>query len=233
MISVLVVDDDFRVARIHSAFIDRVEGFRTVGVARTGQEAIRLAVALGPDLILLDLYLPDIFGLDVLNRARVAGVEGDVIVISAANESGTVERAVKLGVTSYLLKPFTQDDLVQRLTQYRATRQGRRRKTLPDQAAIDQLLVRGDSAGRPEALPKGLSQETSELVLAAVTAAAADLSAQECGDEVGISRVSARRYLEYFADQGTLRVGLRYGAVGRPERRYGVVQPKAPPPTSP
>ena len=115
MITVLVVDDDFRVARIHSAFVDRTEGFRTVGVANTGQEAIRLAVALNPDLILLDLYLPDIFGLDVLNRMRVAGVEGDAIVISAANESGTVERAVKLGVASYLLKPFTQDDLLQRL----------------------------------------------------------------------------------------------------------------------
>ena len=77
MITVLVVDDDFRVARIHSAFVDRVEGFRTIGVANTGQEALRLAVALVPDLILLDLYLPDVFGLDVLNRMRVAGVEGD------------------------------------------------------------------------------------------------------------------------------------------------------------
>jgi response regulator of citrate/malate metabolism len=229
MISVLVVDDDFRVARIHSAFIDRVEGFRSIAVAHTGQEAIRLAVALGPDLILLDLYLPDIFGLDVLNRMRVAGVEGDVIVISAANESGTVERAVKLGVSNYLLKPFTQDDLVQRLTQYRTTRKGRRVTTLPDQAAVDQLLVRGDSGGRQEALPKGLSQETAELVLAAATTADGELSAQECGDRVGISRVSARRYLEYFAAQGTLTVGLRYGAVGRPERRYGVVKPGASP----
>ena len=65
-----------------------------------------------PDLILLDLYLPDVFGLDVLNQMRVAGVEGDAIVISAANESETVERAVKLGVTNYLLKPFTLDDLL-------------------------------------------------------------------------------------------------------------------------
>ena len=124
MITVLVVDDDFRVARIHSAFVDRIEGFRTIGVANTGQEAIRLAVALVPDLILLDLYLPDVFGLDVLNRMRVAGVEGDAIVISAANKSETVERAVKLGVVNYLLKPFTADDLRQRLTQYQADRQG-------------------------------------------------------------------------------------------------------------
>ncbi len=221
MISVLVADDDFRVARIHSAFVDRVEGFRTIGVATTGQEAIRLAVALVPDLILLDLYLPDIFGLDVLNRMRVAGVEGDAIVISAANESETVERAVKLGVVNYLLKPFTADDLLQRLTQYKAARAARRPKTLSDQAAIDQVLGRGEG-GRNEPLPKGLSAETAELILTALTAASSEVSAQECADAVGIARVSARRYLEYFVQQGKVAVSLKYGTVGRPERRYAI-----------
>ena len=225
MITVLVVDDDFRVARIHSAFVDRVDGFRTIGVAHTGQEAIRLAVALVPDLILLDLYLPDVFGLDVLNRMRVAGVEGDAIVISAANESETVERAVKLGVVNYLLKPFTQADLLDRLTQYRATRRSRRPATLSDQAAVDQLLGRGDRA-RSEPLPKGLSTETAELIMTALTGADSELSAQECADAVGISRVSARRYLEHFVRQGRVAVTLRYGAVGRPERRYGIVPPR-------
>jgi len=174
MITVLVVDDDFRVARIHSAFVDRIDGFRTIGVANTGQEAIRLAVALVPDLILLDLYLPDVFGLDVLNRMRVAGVEGDAIVISAANESETVERAVKLGVVNYLLKPFTADDLRQRLTDYQANRKARHPKTLTDQAAVDQLWGRGES-GRPEVLPKGLSPETAELIVQALAAAEGEL----------------------------------------------------------
>jgi response regulator of citrate/malate metabolism len=230
MISVLVVDDDFRVARIHSAFVDRLPGFRTVGVAHTGAEAIRLAVALDPDLVLLDLYLPDIFGLDVLNRMRVAGVEGDALVISAANESDTVERAVKLGVTSYLLKPFTSDDLAQRLTVYQATHEARRPATLPDQAAVDQLLVRGEAVERQVPLPKGLSPQTADLVFAAVTSTTGELSAQECADRVGISRVSARRYLEHFASRGTVTVTLRYGAVGRPERRYGAVAPESTPP---
>ena len=84
-----------------------------------------LATQFVPDLILLDLYLPDVFGLDVLNQMRVAGVEGDVIVISAANESEAVERALKLGVASYLLKPFTLDDLAGRLAEYKAERQRR------------------------------------------------------------------------------------------------------------
>ena len=104
-----------------------------------------------PDLILLDLYLPDVFGLDVLNQMRVVGVEGDVIVISAANESQAVERALKLGVAGYLLKPFTLDDLSSRLTSTRA----QRRPVAPrvdDQAAVDRIF--GRWRHRPSRYPR-------------------------------------------------------------------------------
>jgi response regulator of citrate/malate metabolism len=217
MITVLVVDDDFRVARIHSAFVDRVEGFRTVGSAGTGREALELAQRLHPDLILLDLYLPDIFGLDLLNQLRVAGVEGDTIVISAANESETVERALKLGVANYLLKPFTFDDLAARLNEYRSFQARRTRPQVDDQADVDRIFSRAASR-RSTALPKGLSPETAELILAALTDE--PRSAQEYADQAGISRVSARRYLELYVQQGKAQVTLRYGSRGRPERRY-------------
>lgn len=217
MITVLVVDDDFRVARIHSAFVDRVEGFRTVGSAGTGRDALEQARQLQPDLILLDLYLPDIFGLDLLNQLRVAGVESDAIVISAANEFETVERALGLGVANYLLKPFTFDDLANRLNEYRAQRRRRPRPPVEDQAEVDRIFGRSGT-GRPAAMPKGLSPETAELILGSLSAE--PRSAQECADAAGISRVSARRYLELYVQQGKAQVSLRYGGRGRPERRY-------------
>ncbi len=217
MITVLVVDDDFRVARIHSAFVDRVEGFRTVGVAHTGADALRAARTLRPDLILLDLYLPDVFGLDLISRIRVEGVDSDVIVISAANESHTVERAVKLGVASYLLKPFTVADLAARLDEYRSQHRGSRHRTLGDQAEVDRIFGRSE---RTTPLPKGMSAETADLVLTVLTGQAREMSAQECADAIGVSRVSARRYLEHFVQEGRLQVSLRYGSRGRPERRY-------------
>jgi len=217
VITVLVVDDDFRVARIHSAFVDRVEGFRTVGVAHTGAEALRAARALRPDLILLDLYLPDVFGLDLISQIRVAGVDSDVIVISAANESHTVERAVKLGVASYLLKPFTRDDLAGRLADYRTLHRGSRQRTLGHQAEVDRIFGRAEPVA---ALPKGMSPETAELVLGVLKQHEAEMSAQECADAIGVSRVSARRYLEHFVHEGQLQVTLKYGTRGRPERRY-------------
>lgn len=232
MITVLVVDDDFRVARIHSAFVDRVEGFRTVGVANSGTEAVTMAAELVPDLILLDLYLPDVFGLDVLNQMRVAGVEGDVIVISAANESEAVERALKLGVASYLLKPFTLDDLASRLADYKVQRSRRSRPVIDDQAAVDRLFGRLE-VSPAEALPKGMSNETAELILTTLREASDEQSAQECADAVGISRVSARRYLEFFVAQGQAQVSLRYGTRGRPERRYQLTSETEPRARSP
>jgi response regulator of citrate/malate metabolism len=217
MIDVLVVDDDFMVARIHTGFVERVAGFRVVGTASTGTEALAAVHTLRPDLVLLDLYLPDLSGLEVVNRMRSAGADCDVLAITAAREAETVRRAVRRGVVDYLLKPFGFDDLRERLERY-AARRGAGPETVTSQADVDRVLARGE-AGRV-VLPKGLSPETADLVAAAVRGADATLSAAECAELVGISRVSARRYLEHFCGTGRAEVSLRYGSTGRPERRY-------------
>lgn len=219
MISVLVVDDDFRVARIHATFTDRVEGFHVLGSASSGVETLETARRLNPDLILLDLYLPDIFGLDLISRLRVAEVASDIVVISAANESQTVERALRLGAVDYLLKPFSQADLAARLDDYRTRHRIRRPTTVGSQGEIDQMFGRTEVL-QPAPLPKGMSTETAHLILAALEKSEHEMSAQECAETTGISRVSARRYLEHFVGGGELIVTLRYGARGRPERLY-------------
>jgi len=224
MISVVIIDDDFHVAKIHSSFVSRVPGFEVVGVAHSGSEAITVVREVQPDLILLDLYLPDVFGLDLLHRLRVQGLHCDVIVISAANESKTVQQAIGFGVTGYLLKPFSFADLESRLNAYSGQQISRHPHRLGDQSEIDRLFGRSQPAPL-EQLPKGLSPETAQLVLAELAESASDLSAFECAELAGISRVSARRYLEHYAAKGLVKVSLRYGAAGRPERRYALVPP--------
>lgn len=219
MITVLIVDDDFRVARIHTAFVTGMEGFRVVGSASNGADTLEAARRLKPNLILLDLYLPDVFGLDLIGLMRVARIESDIVVISAANESQTVERALKLGAVDYLLKPFSQADLTARLTDYRTHHRVRWPTNVGDQSQVDQMFGRSETT-RPGPLPKGMSAETAELILVALGEAEHDLSSQECAEVTGISRVSARRYLEHFVQGGEVDVTLRYGARGRPERRY-------------
>jgi response regulator of citrate/malate metabolism len=223
MISVVVIDDDIRVAKIHCTFVSSVDGYEVAGVAHSGSDALRLVKDVDPDLMLLDLYLPDIFGLDLLNQMRVQGLRCDVIVISAGNESKTVQQAVQLGVTNYLLKPFTFADLKQRLDDYRLNRASVHPPRLGDQSEIDRLFGRPGTS-QLEQLPKGMSPETASLILNEVAHSEGGVSALECAARVGISRVSARRYLEYYTTNGLMSVTLRYGNAGRPERRYALTQ---------
>ena len=221
MIRVLVVDDDFMVARVHRGFVERVDGFEVVGVAHTGVEALRLADELVPDLVLLDLYLPDVFGLDVLARLRTAGVQSDVIVITAAKEVDSVRGALRHGVSDYVLKPFGFPDLRERLERYAAQRVLLQAGEVRDQDDIDRVLARRPAApAQAGALPKGMSPETAQLVERALRDCTDTVSATEAAELVGISRVSARRYLEHFVTAGRAEVSLRYGSTGRPERRY-------------
>ena len=217
MIRVLVVDDDFMVAKVHAAFVSRVPGFVVAGVAHSGAEALQAVAAMRPDLVLLDIYLPDMTGIEVLHRLREEAPQVDVLVVTAAKEVDTVRQALRGGVVNYLLKPFDQEALRLQLEQYAAA--ARSLAVIKDagQSDIDRLF-RG--VGSSERLPKGLSPESADLVRRALREAEGDLSASECAERVGLSRVSARRYLEHFAGSGLLEVRLRYGAAGRPERRY-------------
>jgi response regulator of citrate/malate metabolism len=220
MREVLVVDDDFMVAEIHRKFVDRVDGFTTVGAARTGAETLELAGTLHPDLILLDVYLPDMTGLDVLKRLRAAGDPVGVIMITAARELDTVSGALDGGAADYLIKPFEFPQLQAKLETFTARAEALSSASGADQSLIDSLF--GSQGGAPatvdDALPKGLGKVTGQLVLDAARTAG-EVSSAECAELVGISRVSARRYLEHFLGVGALELRLQYGA-GRPERRY-------------
>lgn len=225
MFDVLVVDDDFMVADIHRRFVEKTPGFTTVGVARTGADALEAVRTLNPELVLLDVYLPDMSGLDVLRQLRAAGNDVDVIMITAARELDTVRGALHGGAADYLIKPFEFPQLLEKLEAFRvrtlALHPGTDTGTGADQSLIDSLFRSAHTSARPKqpVLPKGLSAETGHLVLDAVRTRG-ELSAAECGDLVGLSRVSARRYLEHYLGEGALEMRLQYGRAGRPERRY-------------
>ncbi|BCW43458.1 response regulator [Arthrobacter sp. StoSoilB5] len=217
MIKVLIVDDDFMVAKVHAGFIQRTPGFGVVGVAHTGAQALLETQRLQPDLVLLDIHLPDINGLDLMHQLRDVAPDLDVLVISAARETETVRKALRGGIVHYLIKPFSQSDLQERLQHYLNAYQGLdASKSEAEQSDVNRVFGLGVSE---RTLPKGCSVETLELVEAALKSAPGDVSAAEVAEQLGTSRVSARRYLEYLHDEGALEVRLKYG-VGRPERRY-------------
>ncbi|RZS32287.1 response regulator of citrate/malate metabolism [Herbihabitans rhizosphaerae] len=219
MIRVLVVDDDFMVAKVHAGYVTRTEGFEVAGVAHTGADALRMTRELRPDLVLLDIYLPDMHGIEVLRTLRDTGSpDVDVIVISAANDVETVRAAMRGGVLHYLIKPFSYAALLDQLRHFAALRT--RLANLGTAAQSDVDKVFGSRPGAEPALPKGLTAETARLVARVLRAAEEDMSAAECAAAASLSRVSARRYLEHFVATGQAEVRLRYGGTGRPERRY-------------
>ncbi|MBG0832282.1 response regulator [Planomonospora sp. ID67723] len=218
-IKVLVVDDDFMVARIHSGYVARVPGFTVVGAVHTGGAAVAAVAQHRPDLVLLDIYLPDMSGLDVLRTLRGARHPVDVLVITAARDVATVRAAMHGGAVNYLIKPFTAGALTERLEQYAAARrQFAAIGSEVGQEEVDRLF--GAAGGGLPPLPKGLSTTTCALVADALREADTDLSAAEAAALTGLSRVSARRYLEYLCAAGQTELRPRYGTAGRPEHRY-------------
>ncbi len=229
MIGVLIVDDDFMVAKVHAGFVAALDGFRVVGTASSGAAALEEIDRLAPDLVLLDVYLPDMTGLDVLRRLRAAGSSVDVMVISAARDVESIRSALHGGVLHYLVKPFDRRTFEARLRDYAALRGELAELGEAGQADVDRLFGGARGAGPvPVTTPKGIAPETLELVRNALRTAGPDgLSASECSERTGLARVSARRYLEQLVAQQEADVRQRYGTAGRPERRFTLRAPGA------
>jgi response regulator of citrate/malate metabolism len=221
MIRTLVVDDDYMAASVHRSYAERVHGFEVVGEAHSGRETLDLVRSLQPDLILLDIYLPDMSGLDVIQSLREPGGPSvDVIAITSAKDVDTLRRAIQGGVIHYLVKPFFFDTFRERLEKYATLRTRLDRIREADQGEIDRLygLLRAQGA---TSLPKGISAPTLALVLQVLgESEESEVSAADVADRAGISRGTARRYLEFLTSTGSIELSLRYGAAGRPEHLY-------------
>ncbi|TDD82380.1 response regulator [Saccharopolyspora karakumensis] len=220
MISVLVVEDDPVAGEAHEAYVNRVEGFAVAGRVRTGQAALRFVEHTSVDLVLLDLRLPDMDGLQVARALRTAGLPIDVIAVTSARDLKVVRAAVSSGVVQYLLKPFTFAAMREKLEHYarfRATL-GQDRE-VHGQAEIDRAFSTLRGVDRA-ALPKGMGEETLAAVVTALRAMPSGGSAGAVGEAAGVSRVTARRYLEYLAGTGMVERLPTYGTVGRPEMTY-------------
>ncbi|MET9833863.1 response regulator [Streptomyces sp. NPDC006385] len=216
-IRVLVVEDDPVAADAHVMYVGRVPGFVAVGKAHTGAEARRALERTPVDLLLLDLHLPDVHGLQLARSLRAAGHHADVIAVTSARDLAVVREGVSLGVVQYVLKPFTFATLRDRLVRYAEFHAAVGEASGQDE--VDRALAALRAPG-PAALPKGLSAPTLERVTGAVREAEEGLTAAGVAEAVGISRITARRYLEHLVEAGRAERKPVYGQVGRPELVY-------------
>ncbi|WP_280715086.1 response regulator [Kitasatospora sp. MAP5-34] len=225
MIEVLVVEDDPVAAAAHALYVERTPGFRVAGTAHSCADALRLlecarAAGRPVDLTLLDLYLPDGHGLQLCRTLRAAGHGTDIIAVTSARDLAMVRQAVSAGVVQYLLKPFSSASLRDRLERYARYRDSLARSgEATGQDEVDQAFAVLRTPDRT-ALPKGLSAATLETVATVLRGAAEGLSSAAAGTAAGVSRITARRYLEHLVDTGLAVREPQYGQVGRPELCY-------------
>ncbi len=226
MISVLIVEDDPLIAEAHRTYLGRLQGFSAAAVASTARDAMRAAseAAAGDtpiDLVLLDLGLPDASGIALASALSGLRPAPDIIAITSERDLEMVRAAVAQGALAYLLKPFTFVAFRDRLERYR-----RYRSALPagtdaaSQAEVDRALAELRISTDKSAAPKGSAPGTTDEIARAVRDRADGMTADEVAKQVGVSRVTAWRYLERLADDGTVTRHTDYGKAGRPKTRY-------------
>ncbi|MFJ7950961.1 response regulator [Lysinibacillus sp. NPDC096418] len=229
-IHVLLIEDDPMVREVNRQFIERIEGFTLVGYAGNGIEGLEKVKVLKPDLVFMDIFMPEQDGMVTLGKIREEHLIVDVIAVTAANDMPTIQRILHLGVYDYIMKPFTFERIEQTLKNYQAYKA--KMKDMQDltQHDLDHLMQQRlpelNNVLIPtqkieiEELPKGFNRATLDKVLSYIEESNEAVSAEEVATYIGTARVTARRYLDFLEKQSKLKVDIQYGSVGRPIHRY-------------
>jgi len=224
---VLIVEDDFRIAGINRSFVEQASDFAVVGMARSRAEALAWLAAnpAGVDLILLDVYLPDVEGLALLWEIRRDYRHIDIVMVTAAKEVDTVEEALRGGVFDFLIKPVENTRVQKMLNRFRARRQLAEGSREISQEQLDQALSSlyggaEDASSRRRVLPKGIDGLTLDTVLDVLRRCQNPVTASDLAAQIGSSRSTARRYLEHLVGERLVSAEQNYGEVGRPQRHY-------------
>lgn len=219
-ISVVIIEDDPMVAEITREFMKADSDFSVIGVAASGKEAIALIESRTPDLVLLDYFLPDFNGNEVIKRVRGFNRTTDFIIITAAKEVPLVQECFRLGIRDYLIKPYMKHRFIQALSNYKHFKATLDRDTI-SQEDLDKI----SNAPKGEEPKKGFSPITEEKILEILRKRNdGGITAEEIASAVGITTVSARRYLKLFQDKQIVACDLIYGKQGRPTYIFRALQ---------
>ncbi len=226
-IDIVIIEDDPMVLELHRQYISQVKGFRLVGQAANAADGYSIIRKINPQLVILDVYMPGDSGIELLRRVRAEGINIDVILVTAAHRSETIQQGMQCGVVDYIIKPFTFQRFKKALKSYQQYIDRIRNSQQLCQKDIDCLKGTSAKDSTPNSLedlkeniPKGLDKVTLELVLTSINMQAGYFTASEISRLVGISRVTVRRYLNYLYTCGWLKGILSYGPVGRPLHKY-------------
>jgi len=213
------------VMELHRQYIDRVNGFTLLGCAADGDAGMKLIGRQRPHLAVVDIYMPGLSGLELLKHIRKQGWNTDVILVTAAHDTDSVQQGIQYGATDYIIKPFTFARFKRALEQYRnyfnKLRVGTKSVSQQD---IDTLKANSGLTAKKNALPKGLQRTTLDLIVELLRHKSSYFTAPEVAATLGISRITVKRYLNFLQESGYLQETLAYGPVGRPQQKFQVTK---------
>jgi two-component system CitB family response regulator/two-component system response regulator DctR len=223
MIRVLIVEDDPMVAQINRRYVESIEGFKVEGIFNNGDEALKYLEAHRVDLMILDIYMPRLDGMSLLEEMRKNQIMTDVILVTAAKDAGTIDNALKLGAVDYLIKPFEYDRLKKSLQNYQVRYRMLNNADVFNQEDIDKITSKAVTSPQHNNIQKGLHRRTLNRIREYMdNNSSRFVTAEDVADETGLSRVTVRRYLDHLASTGYVIAEVEYGSVGRPSYIYCV-----------
>jgi two-component system CitB family response regulator/two-component system response regulator DctR len=217
---VLIVEDDPMVAQLNKRYVESVNGFHVIAIARNGDEALGYVRNSAIDLIILDIYMPKLDGISFLKELRKQSIKIDVILVTAARETENIDEVLKLGAVDYLIKPFEFERLKRSLNNYLLRHQLLHKKNQIEQEDIDKITSKQENI-LDYTLQKGLHKNTLERIRNFVRANREQaVTSEAVAEQIGVSRVTARRYLEYLVSIQEVKLEIEYGSTGRPSHLY-------------
>jgi response regulator of citrate/malate metabolism len=220
-IPVMIVEDDLRASYVLESTVNQHNNFHVVAACEGILEAELKAEAFEPELIMVDITLTDGNGIDLMKSLKQRGFNAAFIMTTAERETTTIETAIQLGVIDYLVKPIRMSRVLQALDDYLDFKKRLTKNNKIDQQDIDALFRKSSSQDSSRKTPKGIDENTLEKLNQYLeTIEDHSFTAEEVGDAINLSRITARRYLEYLEDQGHVCMTLDYKTGGRPKQRY-------------
>jgi two-component system CitB family response regulator len=223
-IRTVIIEDDFKVAEINKCFTEQVEGFEVISLSRSAAEALSYLESNTADLLILDMYLPDMNGTELLKEVRKKEYPVDIIAITAAHDSRTIESSLRYGVFDFIIKPFIFGRYRDSLLKYRNYRESLENRAEYNQQKLNELTSYMGSSSE-EALPKGITRYTLDRIRSVVVSLHHDFTLEEVLGRVSFSRITARRYLEFLCESGVIYKSFKYQKVGRPVVVYSKKDP--------
>ena len=228
-ITVLLIEDDPMVSEVNRQFIERVPNFEVIASARNGRIGLEKIEQLSPQLVFIDMFMPEKNGLETLLEIRAKQYPIDVIAVTADNQIETITKCLRLGVVDYIIKPFTYERVERALLAYEQRLANFSETSALTQEGIDTILFHNtftksvstvpDSDAVNE-LPKGFNKATLMKVLTYLKTSKGGVSADDVAANIGVARVTARRYLDFMEKQKLIKVEIQYGSIGRPINQY-------------